>query len=307
MATASDIRLRVRQYAYGSSPKDRPLETTLNEPLDTSETDIDVLDGTFWALGDIGEIVETGEQFYVLSVATNTLTVIRGYGAVAGTAATTGGRIRKNPRFTEDQIDNAIKDTLNACAIWGIHGFNTGAITLVASQYYYELSDTDIEDAYGVIAAYYVDDTTEQPVPLPYTQHTRLSTTPAEWATDTGITLLSKGDRATGDSVYYTYAQSYSYDTDLDTTLAKIAPEQEEIVVDGAVSRLFGYSILPATQDPGVRTDRTVQPGQTSRDGRWFQGEFFMKARAEAARLSVVRGKIGAGHVRTNRARRWRA
>lgn len=307
MATLADLQARVEQYAYGATPKDRPFETTLAEALDSSETDVDVLDGDDWSRGDILEVQETGEQMYVLSVSTNTLTVQRSYGTVAASAAATGGLVRKNPRFTVDQINEAILDVVNSIGNWGVHGFSTGTLTLVASQYGYSVPETDVDDAYGVLACYYPDDTTEIPVQLPFRDAVQLSTSPSEWSSSYIITLLSKGDRAAGDTVYYTYAQSLAWDTDWSTTLAKLSVEQEELIVLGAASQLLGFSIIPATQDPGVRTDRTVQPGQTSRDGRWFQGEFFLKSRAEAARLAVLRQRLRSNSsVRTARARRWR-
>lgn len=66
----------------------------LAEALDTSETGVDVVDGTKFRAGDIIQI-ETQtenlfEQMYVVSISTNTLTVIRGFGGTAGTACDTG-------------------------------------------------------------------------------------------------------------------------------------------------------------------------------------------------------------------------
>lgn len=307
MTTAATIRASVYDYLYGAYPTDRPFETTVSEPLDNSETDVDVPDGTNWDEGDILESAETGELMLVTSVATNTLTVLRSYGTVDAVVTTTGTIIRKNPRFAIQKVDNAITEACNMMGSWGIHAFNTGSLTLVASQNYYTVSDTDIDESYGIISVYYVHDTDEQPVFLPFREHFELSSADADWATGRGIMILDKGDRVAGDSdIYYTYAQSLNFDTDLDTTLAKLAPQQEELVVLGAVSRMIGKTIIPATQDPGARTDRTVTPGQTSRDGRWFQGEFIFKSRAEAARLSVLRGKAAGGPTKFRRARRWR-
>ncbi len=306
MATESDIRQRIEAYLYGDYPTSRPFESTLAEALDNSETDVDVLDGNDWARGDILEVVETGERMRVLSVATNTLTVSRGYGEVGATAATINGLVRKNPRFDYDQITNVIKDVLNSFDGWGVHGFAVGTFNLVASQYFYELSETDIEEQYGVLSVYYPDDTTEQPIPLPFKTAVQLSTAPSEWGSSFGVTLMSKGDRDSTEAVYYTYAQSFAYDTSLTVTLAKVPVQTEELIVIGAVSRLMGKTIAPATHDPGARTDRTTPPGQTVRDGRWFQGEFFIKVRAEAARIAVLRQRVP-GSVRSKRAGRWRA
>lgn len=305
MASASTIRTRVYEQLYSAMPKDRPFESLLAEALDNSETDIDVIDGNDWEEGDVLEVVQTGEQCLVLSVTTNTLTVQRSYGTVVATAADDAGRIRKNPRFSQDQLDSAITEACNSLESWGVHSFGTGSVTLAASQWFYELTETDIAHQYGVLSVYYVDDTTQVPVALPFTQQYHISTTPAEYSQGRGVTLQSKGDRDSTDPVYFTYAQSLEFDTDLDTTLAKLLAPQEELVVLGAVTRLLGGTIIPMTQDPGQRTDRTVPPGQTSRDVRYFQGDYFIKARAEAARLAVERQRLPRSR-RSARAGRWR-
>lgn len=307
MADTTSLRAAIFDYLYGAYPTDRPFESILNEALDNSETDVDVLDGADWNKGDILEVVETGEQMLVLSKSTNTLTVKRSYGTVAATAAADTGLIRKNPRFTIQKVDQGIKDTLNTFDSWGIHGFGVGSITLVSTQYYYELSETDLSSEYGVLSVYYSDTNTEVPVSLPFVSYSQLNPADSQWTQGRGLKLLSKGDRGTTDTIYFSYAQSLDFDTDIDTTAAKLEAPQDELVVLGAVTRAIGQTIIPATQDPGARTDRTTPPGQTSRDGRWFQREFFTKIRVEAARLAVIRKRVAPGSVRTQRAGRWRS
>jgi len=307
MADTASLRAAVFDYLYGAYPTDRPFESLLNEALDNTETAIDVLDGDDWDKGDVMEIAETGERCLVLSVATNTATVKRAYGTVVATAAADQGLLRKNPRFTIQKVDQGIKDTLNQMDSWGVHGFAVGEINLVASQYFYEPTETDVSESFGIISVYYAATENEVPIGLPFIRAGSLSTAAAlPWTIGKGFTLLDKGDRGTTDPIYYTYAQSLDYDTDIDTTAAKLLTPQDELVVLGAVTRCIGQTIIPATQDPGARTDRTVQPGQTSRDGRWFQSEFFIKMRAEAARLAVMRMDAAPGSVRTKRARRFR-
>lgn len=307
MTTAATVRANIYDYLYGAYSTDRPFETPVQEPLDNTETDITVLSGTDWSVGDIAE-TEAGEQMLVISISSDVLTVQRGYGTVAATTAADKSLLSKNPRFTIQKVDNAIREACNILGSFGVHGFGTGSITFASGQYYYNISDTDVDEMYGVIAVYYVDDNSGAPVYLPFRQNYELSSADADWSSNQGVTILDKGDRgATASDIYYTYAVSLRFDTDLDTTLAKLAAEQEELVVLGAVARMIGKTIIPATQDPGARTDRTVSPGQTSRDGRWFQGEFYIKARLEAARLSVVRGRTNGGTVRGRRAGRWRS
>jgi hypothetical protein len=307
MATQATLRAAVFDYLYGAYSTDRPFTSVLTSAINNSTTTIPVLDGDDWSKGDILEVVETGEQCLVLSISTNNLTVGRSYGTVAATAAADAGYVNKNPRFTYQKVDRAITEVFNSFTSWGVHGFSYVQFTLVASQYFYELTETDIDDQYGVLSVYYPANDTEVPQVLPFQFRSRLSTSPSEWGNAQGIILHDKGNRTTNGTVYLTYAQSLGFDTDIDTTAAKLALPQEELVVLGAVTRMIGQTIIPATQDPGARTDRTTAPGQTSRDGRWFQGEFYTKVRAEAARLAVVRKEVVPGSVRTQRARRWRS
>lgn len=300
MATAAEIRQRIYDYVYGAYPKDRPFETQITSSYLIGATTINVIDGTDWAEGDVVENTVQGDQMLVLSVAANALTVERSYNNT--TAAASSGaadRLRKNPRFSQQMVDNATTEALNILEAWGVHAFGTGSVTLAASQFYFEASETDISEVYGILSVYYDDTTTQIPIALPFIWRQHLSTGPAAWSQGRGIHLQSKGDRATTATIYYTYAK-------LIDAVADLLVSQEELVVVGAVARLLGHTITPATQDPGSRTDRTTPPGQTSRDGRWFQGEFFIKARAEAARLTVIRQQFP-GDARTRRARRWRA
>lgn len=309
MATIADIRQRVFDYLYGVHPTDKPYETTLGGSYLDNATSITVANGNDWEAGDVLENALNGDMYLVASVAADVLTVQDDYGGTTSAASVgTDDMVRKNPRFSTKQVDDAIKEALNSMESWGIHNFGTGSITLAAGQYYFELSDGDISEVYGVLGCYYPATNGEQPEFLPFRYNIQLSTSPAEWSTAYGVTLLSKGDRAATGTVYYTYAQSYEFDTDLSTTVAKLMAQHEEMVVVGATARVLGHGILPSTQDPGAFTDRTVQPGQLTRDGRWFQGDFFIKARAEAARLAVLRQRVTAGaNARVKRASRWRA
>ena len=305
MATAAELRQRVYDYLYGQTPTEKPFESIITASYTNVATTVAVTDGDDWSEGDIVENIETGEQMLVTSVSVNNLTVVRAQNQTTAAASSgTDDQLRKNPRFTIKELDDALEEALNAMGRWGIHGFDTGSLTLVASQWFYGITETDVSPEYGVLAVYYPDTTTEIPVGLPFRYLTDISTAPSEYSVGQGIVLMSKGDRATTDTLYYTYAQSYDFDTDLDTTIAKVELAHEELVVTAAVSRVFGHSISPATQDPGRRTDRTVPPGQTTRDGRWYQGVFFIEARAEQGRVALRRLRLP-GTVRGRRGRRW--
>lgn len=64
---------------------------TLGEDLDSSETGVDVTDGTKWKPGDV--FLCDDEKFYVVSIATNTLTVLRGWGSTDGASHSNGATI----------------------------------------------------------------------------------------------------------------------------------------------------------------------------------------------------------------------
>jgi hypothetical protein len=66
--------------------------STLNEDLDTSETGIDVADGTAFAVGNLSRI--GNELCYVSNVATNTLTATRGENGSTAATHTTGGAVK---------------------------------------------------------------------------------------------------------------------------------------------------------------------------------------------------------------------
>jgi hypothetical protein len=83
---------------------------------------IAVLDGTDWSEGDIGELLDvtTGvvENFFVLSISANNLTVVRGYyGTTAATHSSTS-RIFKNPKFRNIEITNAISEVIESELPW---------------------------------------------------------------------------------------------------------------------------------------------------------------------------------------------
>ena len=70
----------------------------LNEALDNSETAVDVDDGTAFRKGDIVGVEDSdgdiAEKMYVSSVSSNTLTVVRGYGATSATTHDDNSPIR---------------------------------------------------------------------------------------------------------------------------------------------------------------------------------------------------------------------
>ncbi len=281
MATQAAVVARIFNYLYGSGHGKRPFGHRINEGSGYTAGDgvITVDDGTKFAVGDILEFQPVGMQARVESIATNDLSIEAGINGTTDANLTDNVVLYKNPRFTIQQAGEAISSVLEILEEFNIFIFGTGSITLVASQWYYDLTETDIIEAWGVLALYEIEDNTLVPKPLPFDFKTGLHTTVS--ATQHGIVAWYWGDSTSGDPLYYTYAQKLDNVTDLET-------RHEEMVVLGSVAQMMGADINPRTMDPGKRTDRTVQPGQSARDSRWFQAEFQRAAWREEARLMTV-------------------
>lgn len=296
MATQAEIRRRVKDYIYSNTPPERPFVSLVNDAsILAADTSFVVDDGTFFATGDIIEFENDGEQVYVLSVSTNTLTVIRGWNDTTAADQADDSVIVKNPRFSLRQIDEAIDGVLRELEEYGVHAWGTNTITRVSQQYLYDLADTDIVRTVGVISVFHEDSVTIEPRSLPFRFHlypTSLSTQGAS------VTVLDWGDQQIGESVTYVYAKQID-------AVADLLPRQEELVVLGTVARLLGGTLTPRTHDPGKLTDQTVQPGQGGRDARWFQAEFYLKVHREAAVLKDEVTRFPTDRL-TARARRWR-
>jgi hypothetical protein len=179
---------------------------------------------------------------------------------------------------------------------WGIHTIEADYVARPATGNMLDVAGYSYAEPYNVLSMYYFD--SGKPVPLPFRFLGKVSHEVAANTLAETCELGSWGDVDVAEDVYFTYASKITVEADL-------LSRQEILVVMGACSLLLGGTVIPRTQDPGARTDRTVQPGQTSRDSRWFQQEFFIKARTEAALLAIERNNVP-GTLQTKRAQRWR-
>lgn len=91
---------------------------TCTEAMDTTETGLDVTDGTKYSAGMVVEFQDDGEQCFVVSVSSNTLTVIRNFRYSitttegTGTAHSISATILSNPTYLYADIVEAIGSTL---------------------------------------------------------------------------------------------------------------------------------------------------------------------------------------------------
>lgn len=296
MATLASMIQRVKDNLYSAALNERPFAHLINGAINNSTTTVAVDTGTNFQTGDIIEFMADGEQCFVQSVATNNLTVIRGWNGTTAAAQDDNEVILKNPRFTYKQINDAITATLYQLSSLGVHGWGYGEITLVASQEWYDLTATDIMEWPGVVNVYYVENTTtDLPISLPFKYHSRFKTDVS--TTTHGLHLWDWGDQTAGDKLYYTYAQILDATTDL-------LSRQEELVVMGATAKMLGKVLAPRSHDPGRLTDKNYDPTDQIANARWYQAEFFVQTRAEAAALRAEARKFSGG-VQLARARRW--
>ncbi len=295
MATAAAIRARIFNNLYGAAHSARPYPHRINGAYTAAGT-MTVDDGTKWKIGDIIEEQTLGAQFRVESISTHVLTLEAGLNGTTDANLADNVIIHKNPRFTIKQVDDAVTEVLAKLSSWNIFIFGTGTITLVASQHYYDLTETDIIESIGVLSLYEIEANTLTPNPLPFQYWNHLHTTVS--VTGHGIHAWSWGDSVATESLYFTYAKDINATTDLLT-------RQEELVVLGATARTMGADINPRTMDPGKRTDRTVQPGQSARDSGWFLSMFRDALIREEAEIGTEVDRFTRKTRETARMRRW--
>jgi hypothetical protein len=295
MATLAALRQRVFDNLYSAHPGERPFVQLLNGGITAAATSVVVDDGTYFRAGDIIEFQANGEQCYVLSVATHTLTVIRGWGNTTAAIQDDNAVILKNPRVTSKQVDDAITAVLYDMTGHGVFRLVDAAITLVAGQDTYELSvaHADILDYPGIVSVYY-EDTSGNIVSLPFHMVTKVDST---IFTNPAVRVLWWGDNSAGGALRVIAAARY-------TDVTTLPSQLEEVLVLGVTARTIGKMIAPALQDPGAHSNRTVQPGQASRDARWYTAEYLTAVRREVAALRVGL-RHAPGFQQWRRARRW--
>lgn len=96
---------------------DNPFLDPVAEDMDASETGLDVADGTLYSVGGTIEFQDTsGEQCLITSIATDTLTVSRGYNGTTAATHTNGTSMALNPLVQYIQITDAV--TASIRGLW---------------------------------------------------------------------------------------------------------------------------------------------------------------------------------------------
>jgi hypothetical protein len=278
--TEASLRAAARLKLEALEPRLRPYTTTVTNAAGTGVT-ITVTDGNAFQANDILE-TPTGEQILVISITTNTLTVSRAYGSIAAESLAIGTRIRKNPRFSVEQIIGEIDSSLRELRGNGIYNLTTETIAYTTDDWY-DVTDVSMEE---VVSAWYIDDGRF------HLAFFSFDTDPAN--AQPKVFLAASG--YTGD-VFLAYKAEYAAVTELPDRLG-------DLLVNLVCYKLLGGALVGSTSDSGKRVDRTVQGGQEGRDSIWFLREFIRLRDLEVARLAREEKKVPRD-IKSQRVRRF--
>jgi hypothetical protein len=262
--TAADIQEAVRDEVFSAGVTDRPFVAQINGAILDSDTTITMDDGTPWAPQDIGEF-DDGEQVLVVSVSTNDLTVIRGWNGTTAAAQSDNAILTQNPRFTRKQIDQALQHMLEDLRPT-LYDLETKTLTYDPTTTWYEFSAADDARIINVVSVYYKASGVDHPYPVEFYRFQREVDSTA-FSGARGISMPAQLHLATGSSVYVLVRKEVQ-------TISDCPDNWKSMLIMGVVYHLLGGANVARTQDPGKRTDRTVQAGQEGRDSLWYLREY---------------------------------
>lgn len=259
--TVATLATRLRPWL-----SDEPFFDTAAEAMDSSETGLDATDGGRWAVGDILEYDDaTGERNLVTAVATNTLTVVRGYDDSTATSHSTGVVLLKNPRFSYNSIVEALTRVVEG-ELWPYaYRVVTTSFTPSAASNFYGMSATYMglvsasqQDGSGGLAVY-----GQKGTRLPVREHWEL---PPALSTS-GIALSFPGGYAnTTYPIYVAYRALVTTSSIEDGLMA-------DVVSWGAASKLLAFADVSRTNQR-IPEAETIPPGSTLRTAAWFESKF---------------------------------
>lgn len=290
--TQSSLRNRITRLVYSSRPALRPYTDKIRTNAhNIGDTTLDVSDGTSWAADDLVEF-EDGEIASVTSVASNVLTVVRAQWGTTESNHAVGTGLTKNPRFSIQEIDDAIETVIYDLypQLYVLSTISFG--TVIAGKYWYPISTANVYDVVGV---FHEDVGSLIPRPIMgWTYRQGLDAT--EFTNVAGLVFPGYSGATVGTAMYIIVKKKITAATDL-------LDRQEPLVAIGAAYHLLGGETVSRSHDPGQRTDRTVQPGQDSRDSIWFLREYRAALTKEEIRLRQDMEWIPSNRVQSRRRR----
>jgi len=277
--TVASVRADIRMDVEAAEPRSRPYECAITNAAGTGVT-IGVPDGDAFQVGDLVE-TPSGELALVTAISTNDLTVTRAVRSITVETLSSGDIVKKNPRFSIEQIDKAYTAILLELNN-RLFNLATEAVTYTVDDFY-DVTDTAMEE---VFTAWYIDDG-DFYTPRFHFWTDELNSQPKIWLYASGYT----------GSINIAYRKPY-------TAVTELADQLAACVVAGAVYKLLGGAAVVATTDPGKRSDRTVQGGQEVRDSYWFFREYTRLRDLEVVNLEK-RVRALPTDRRSQRARRY--
>lgn len=293
--SAADIRNSVKAELFGSGVTERPFETLLTAASLTADDTLDVLDGDAWDVGDIGEF-EDGEQVFVKSVATNTVTVVRGWNDTTAADRAEDDVLAKNPKFTVKQIDQAFEHVILDLRP-DIYDLETKDLTYDATTRWYPLSAAGDDRIYDVISVYIKPTNEDHPAPIDAWMYER-DVSSAGFTATHGLIIPQSIGIASAATFYAVVKKEIQ-------AVADLADNMKTMVVMGVVYHLLGAADIRRLHDPGKRTDRTVQPGSEARTSIWYLREYQRRKDRIASDLRAREGNMVKSRV-SQRARRYK-
>lgn len=214
---------------------------------------------------DSGSRITIGlEVMHVLSVASSTLTVIRGVDGSTPASHTSGDIIRINPQFTPYIVGKRINQSFNSLTTSGLFQAKSIDFTFTPTQRGYDLPASDLID---IITVRYDRPGPEQEwpvIPRPYWRLDQAADT-GDFASGNQLVLLTGG--FPGHTVRVTYKAPYSQLTDLTDDVASVSglhAEAHDIPPMWAAVRLLSGRDIKRTflnRQPEPRRQEEVPPG----------------------------------------------
>lgn len=243
----------------------------------TTDTTYDMPDGTRWEEGSIMEWQDSGAQDWVVSVATNTVTIYQGINGTTAAVHSSGTQVLKDPRFTYQRITDAAALTMTSL-FPVVYKVATATLTPTTTTTWYDLGASDYM---GLISANQADTNTTSPGAVFYGAHgSRLSIAIAKVPTSVcasgyGVNFPN-GIQNTTNAINLTYAAKITSTLDTSSAYADLSDGiLAEVVVWGTAARLALSTDLQRTNDEDVNVgDSSVQSGSRARVARDIQRTF---------------------------------
>lgn len=246
---------------------DRPWEDSSLTAASASSTITGATTG-YWVKGDIGEFIDDGDTFMVISETGGTITATRSYDGSTG-AAHTSKRVLKNPRYRFNEITNAIESVIQDQLWPKVWKKVADTITPSSTATWYDLAS----DARGLINVRQLYGTSDSKEGLYGGRHSahpvwfRRNMTTSLVASGVGLRFPA-GTYHASNTINVDYAAKIT-DTLVSDAYADLADQDAvvEAIIFGAVSHLEGALENRKPRKP--RQDRETLRGAALYDRRF--------------------------------------